>query len=176
MSVNYIDLNIGDKCPDLVNCVIEISKDSKAKYEYDTTLNVLKLDRILISTMRYPSSYGFIPQTISGDGDPLDVLVYCNTPIQPLAVVEVRVIGGLRTIDSGDEDTKMLGIPSFHHQKYNDISEMDPLFLKMIEHFFGYYKAIDKKVNPIELRGWFGREEAMSLISEKHEIYKKNKK
>ena len=176
MSVNYVDLKIGNKFPEAVNCVIEISKDSKAKYELDIDLNVLKLDRILISTMRYPSSYGFIPQTLSGDGDPLDVLVYCNTPIVPLAVVEVRLIGGLRTIDGGDEDYKMLGIPTFHHQKADDISDMDPMFLKMVEHFFAFYKAIDKKVNPVELKGWFGKDEALKLVQEKHEVFKKNKK
>ena len=112
--MNLIDKNIGDHFPDMVNAIIEISKDSSAKYEYCPKMNMLRLDRCLISSMRYPASYGFIPKTLSDDGDPLDILVYNTVPLEPLSYVEVRPIGALVTTDNDYTDCKILGIPLFN--------------------------------------------------------------
>jgi inorganic pyrophosphatase len=90
--MNLLHISIGNHFPDIVNSIVEIPKDTNAKYEYDINYGILRLDRCLISSMRYPTSYGFVPQTISDDGDPLDILIYNTVPIQSLALVEVRPI------------------------------------------------------------------------------------
>ena len=107
--------NLGDDLNKTIDYskIIEIEKDSSAKYEYCPKMDMLRLDRCLISSMRYPASYGFIPQTISDDGDPLDILVYNTVPIQTGTLVECRIIGGLKTYDNGVLDYKLLGIPLF---------------------------------------------------------------
>ena len=99
--MNLHDLDIGEEYPSQTNCIIEIPKGKNTKYEYDEKLNVFKLERCLISSLTYPINYGFIPQTIAQDGDPLDVLVYNHDPLDTGTVAECRVIGVLDFIDKG---------------------------------------------------------------------------
>ena len=134
--MNLIKLPIGKNAPQVVNAIVEIPKDSNAKYEYNPDLNMFVLDRCLISSMRYPASYGFIPQTLSDDGDPLDILVYNTVPIITGTLVECRIVGGLLTIDNGVVDYKVLGIPMYNPNKYEDITDIDEVFLDVTADFF----------------------------------------
>ena len=169
---NLLYLPIGSNYPTKINSVIEIPKDSSAKYEYDIELGVLRLDRVLISSMRYPASYGFIPQTISDDGDPLDVLVYNSVPIQSLAMVEIKPIGALKTVDNGEYDYKILGIPVYNPNNYNELTDLDETFLNVCEDFFKHYKNNDKKKrNTVVVNGWVGKAEALEIIKEKHNVF-----
>jgi inorganic pyrophosphatase len=169
---NLLHISIGEQFPNTINSIIEIPKDTNAKYEYDVNLGLLKLDRCLISSMRYPASYGFVPQTISDDGDPLDIMVYSNVPIQSLVLVEVRPIGALHMIDDGIDDYKVLGIPTFNQNNLNDLSNLDPLLLEVIEDFFEHYKNNDKKKKKtVKINGWIDTAETLSLIRKSHNTY-----
>jgi inorganic pyrophosphatase len=170
--MSLINKSIGDNFPNIINAIIEIEKDSSAKYEYCPKMDMLKLDRCLISSMRYPTSYGFIPQTISDDGDPLDVLVYNTVPLLPLSFVEVRPIGVLCTLDNEVSDCKILGIPLYNPNNYNDIDEIDETFLDVCEDFFKHYKNNNRKnQNRVKILGWEGKESAIKMIKEKHQAY-----
>ncbi len=174
--MNLINKSIGKNYPNTVNAIIEIEKDSSAKYEYCPDLNMLKLDRCLISSMRYPTSYGFIPQTLSDDGDPLDILVYNTVPLLPLSFVEVKPIGVLCTLDNEKSDCKILGIPLFNPNNYNDITDIDQTFLDVCEDFFQHYKNNNRqKENRVKILGWENKEVALRMISEKHKVYKMEK-
>ncbi len=158
----------------LVNAVVEIPKDTNAKYEYDIHGGYLKLDRCLISSMRYPASYGFIPGTVAPDNDPLDVLIYNSVPIQSLAVVEVRIIGGLLMIDDGINDYKLLGIPTYNPHNYKSLSDLDNTFLIVCRDFFKYYKNNDlkSKKSVIVNDEWFDAAYAEKVIVESVQRYK----
>lgn len=169
---NLLHIPIGENFPTTINSIIEIPKDTNAKYEYDVELGILKLDRCLISSMRYPASYGFVPQTISDDGDPLDMLVYNTVPIQSLAMVEVRPIGALHMIDNGIDDYKVLGIPTYNPNNYNKLNDLDPLFLEVVEDFFKHYKNNDrKKKGTVVVNGWVDIDVAISLVRKSNESY-----
>ena len=172
--MNLIRLPIGKNSPQVVNAVIEIPKDSNAKYEYNPELNMFVLDRCLISSMRYPASYGFIPQTLSDDGDPLDILVYNTVPILTGTLVECRIVGGLLTIDNGVVDYKVLGIPMYNPNKYEDITDIDEVFLDVTADFFTHYKNNSKKSKPVVVEQWTNKENTMKIITEKHSAYIKS--
>ena len=169
---NLLHIPIGEQFPTIVNSIVEIPKDTNAKYEYDVNLGLLRLDRCLISSMRYPASYGFVPQTISDDGDPLDILIYNTVPIQSLSCVEVRPIGALHTIDNGVDDYKVLGIPIYNPNNYNKLNDIDPLFLEVVEDFFEHYKNNDKKKKgTVTVHGWVQIDTTLSLIRKTHDNY-----
>jgi inorganic pyrophosphatase len=169
---NLLHIPIGDSFPNIINSIVEIPKDTNAKYEYDVNLGLLKLDRCLISAMRYPASYGFVPQTISDDGDPLDILIYSNVPIQSLVLVEVRPIGALHMIDDGIDDYKVLGIPTFNSNNLNKLSDLDPILLEVIEDFFEHYKNNDKKKKGnVLVNGWVDVDTTLSLVKKSHDRY-----
>lgn len=171
--MNLIDsVSIGENAPIVVNGIVEIPKDTHAKYEYDPISGLLKLDRCLISSMRYPANYGFIPQTISDDGDPLDVLIYNSLPLQSLSLVEVRIIGALRTIDAGVNDFKLLGIPVYNPNKYESIRQLDDTFLVVCEDFFRHYKNNDPRKKLVEVNGWESDKTLIhDTIREKHNAW-----
>jgi inorganic pyrophosphatase len=172
--MNKLKINIGKKYPSIVNAIVEIPKDSNAKYEYSAEHDCFVLDRCLISSMRYPASYGFIPQTISDDGDPLDILVYNTVPIQTGTLVECRIIGGLKTIDNGVLDYKILGIPLYNPNNYTNISQIDEVFLEVTADFFTHYKNYNKATKPVSVEKWYRKETMHHLIQEKHEQYIKS--
>ncbi|HKM29624.1 MAG TPA: inorganic diphosphatase [Bacilli bacterium] len=150
---------------------VEISKGSKMKYELDKETGRLILDRVLYTSTHYPNNYGFIPRTLSGDGDALDVLIMCTEPIVPLALVKAYPIGILKMIDSDEVDEKIIAItaddPSLN--RYTDISELPPHMLEEITHFFTVYKELEgKKTFVKEIAG---SEEAKKIIAESMELY-----
>src|SRR3954465_8298488 len=104
--INYLELPIGDRSPEVIDAVIEIPFEGVNKYEYDKKLHVFRLDRSLFSPVHYPGDYGFIPSTLSSDGDPLDVLVLVDTPSFPGCLIEVRPVGLLEMLDQGVKDEK----------------------------------------------------------------------
>lgn len=132
---------------DKFNVIIEISQGSQDKYEYDEELDVIKLDRVLYSSQRFPANYGFIPETRADDGDHTDVVLFSTNPIMPGAVVEARAIGFMNMNDSGDIDNKIIAVPTsdprFSHVKsFAEVAEHSP---KEIKNFFETYKMLQNK-------------------------------
>ena len=121
-------VSLGNKAPEVVTAVIEISKGSAAKYELDKESGMLKLDRILFSAVYYPANYGFIPQTYCDDKDPLDILVICSINVEPLCLIDAKVIGVMHMVDQGERDDKIIAVAandvSVNH--YNDITDLPP--------------------------------------------------
>ena len=145
--------------------VIEISKGSKSKYELDKKTGVLILDRILYTSTHYPANYGFIPKTLADDGDPLDVLVLCNEPIDPLVLVQCYPIGVLTMLDSGEQDEKIIAIPFKDptYNTYHSIEELPRHLFDEMRHFFSVYKQLEGKTTAVdEIKG---RAEAIEIIN-----------
>lgn len=144
---------------------IEISKGSKMKYELDKPTGRLILDRVLYTSTHYPENYGFIPRTYGWDHDPLDVLVMCQEPIQPLCLVKCYPIGVINMVDNNEEDEKIIAIckndPSLNC--YQDITDVPKHILDEICHFFKVYKQLEGKKTSISKV--LGREEAEKIIA-----------
>lgn len=144
---NPYEVSIGDQQPDIVQAIIEIPKGSKAKYELDKETGLLRLDRVLYSSVYYPANYGFIPQTLGEDHDPLDVLVLSQIEIQPLCIVKAKVIGVMRMIDNNEADDKIIAVcandVSVSH--INSIDELPVYFHSELKHFFEEYKKLENK-------------------------------
>ena len=157
---------------DNFTAVIEIPKGGKNKYELDKETGLLRLDRVLYTSTHYPASYGFIPKTFADDDDPLDVLVICAEPINPLTLVQVYPIGVIRMIDGGRKDDKIIAIP-FSDPNYNnikDISELPPHIYQEMEHFFKVYKQLENKET--DIKTVYGREEAIVILRQAIQRYK----
>lgn len=145
--------------------VIEIKKGSKKKYELDKATGCIILDRILYTSMQYPANYGFIPRTLSEDGDPLDVLVLCNEPIDPLVLVQCYPIGVLTMLDGGEQDEKIIAIPFKDptYNTYHSIEELPRHLFDEMRHFFSVYKQLEGKTTAVdEIKG---RAEAIEIIN-----------
>ena len=145
--------------------VIEIKKGSKKKYELDKATGCIILDRILYTSMQYPANYGLIPLTLSEDGDPLDVLVLCNEPIDPLVLVQCYPIGVLTMLDSGEQDEKIIAIPFKDptYNTYHSIEELPRHLFDEMRHFFSVYKQLEGKTTAVdEIKG---RAEAIEIIN-----------
>ncbi len=138
----------GSKSPAIVNGLIEISQGSRAKYEIDKTTGLLKLDRVIYSSFHYPVNYGFIPQTLGEDGDPLDILVICSESIQPLCLVEATVIGNMQMIDNGEKDDKIIAVatkdPTVNH--FTNVNELPRHFISVLKNYFENYKVLENKI------------------------------
>jgi len=143
--------------------LIEIPKGSRNKYEYDFTLNKIRFDRTLFSSMMYPGDYGFIPETLALDEDPLDVLVLTTEPTFPMVVMEVKPIGVFHMTDEKGPDEKLICVPISDPiwSEKNDISDLNPHRLKEIEHFFQVYKDLEKK--KVDVGDWGNAEEAIEI-------------
>lgn len=164
--------HFGDKAPKVVNGLIEIPQGSRAKYEIDKTTGLLKLDRVIYSSFHYPINYGFIPQTLGKDGDPLDILVMCSESIQPLCLVEATVIGNMQMIDTGIPDDKIIAVAS-HDPGVNYITNVNELpkhFIAQLKNYFEQYKVLENKV--VEIDDFQNKEEAYKVIEEAIEYYK----
>lgn len=166
-------VNPGPKVPELVNALIEIPQGSRAKYEIDKATGLLKLDRVIYSSFHYPVNYGFIPQTLGMDNDPLDILVLCSQSIEPLCLVEAQVIGNMQMIDSGDKDDKIIAVaakdPSVNH--ITDIHELPKYFFSELKNYFEQYKALENKEVIIE--DFQDKNEAFKIINDAIEFYTK---
>ena len=138
--------------PDDFICVIEISQGSKKKYELDKETGMLMLDRILYTSTHYPANYGFIPRTYGDDGDPLDVLLLCSEPLEPMALVRTYPIGVINMIDSDRNDEKIVAIP-FNDPNYNiyrDIDDLPRHVFDEMRHFFTVYKNLENKATAVD--------------------------
>lgn len=162
----------GDQAPRIVNSIIEIPKGERAKYEIDKHSGLLKMDRVIHSSFHYPINYGFIPQTLGDDKDPLDILVLSSISVQALCIVEARVIGVMQMIDSGDADDKIIAVantdPSVNY--INNIEEMPPHFFNELRHFFEEYKKLENKTVVVE--EFQDKATALKIISDALEFYK----
>ncbi|MBK8802646.1 MAG: inorganic diphosphatase [Fibrobacteres bacterium] len=167
--MNYLTLPIGSKYPHVVRAVIEISKDTNTKFEYDESLNIFVLDRVLLSSMLYPANYGFIPSTRADDGDCLDILVLMNAPMPPGTVVDAIPVGVLDMTDGGVKDYKVLAVPAFTLHPPSDIDGIDPIFLMIARNFFKGYKELEGKI--VEIGPWLPRAKALEYIQEGHELF-----
>ncbi|MBV7269508.1 inorganic diphosphatase [Winogradskyella luteola] len=144
--------------------LIEIPKGSRNKYEYDFELNKIRFDRMLFSSMMYPGDYGFIPETLALDGDPLDVLILTAEPTFPMCVMEVKPIGVFHMADEKGPDEKLICVPVSDPiwNKRNDVFDLNPHRLKEIEHFFQVYKDLEKK--KVDVGGWGDAAEAVRIF------------
>ena len=160
---------------DVVNAIVEIPFRSRNKYEIDKSTGKMRLDRVLYSAMGYPAEYGIVENTLSPDGDPLDILVIATEPTYPGCVVPARVVGYLTMIDNGSEDYKLISVVDCdpRYNEMNSLNDISTFTLKEIQNFFENYKKLEK----VEVRvgGYHNKEEALQLIKECKERYKNNR-
>ena len=161
---------IGAKAPQEVNVVIEVQVGGEPiKYEMDKESGALFVDRFLYTPMRYPGNYGFIPHTLSGDGDPCDVLVANTRAVLPGAIISARPVGVMVMQDEGGEDEKVIAVPSRHltkrYDRVENYTDLPDITIQQIQHFFEHYKDLEPG-KWVKVLGWGGAEEARRLISE----------
>lgn len=168
----------GRDVPNDINVVIEIPERSEpVKYEVDKESGALFVDRFMATAMYYPANYGYIPQTLSNDGDPVDVLVLSAMPLLPGSVIRSRPIGMLKMTDESGEDSKILAVPidklTTHYRKVRTHEDVVPHILKTIEHFFAHYKDLEEG-KWVKIEGWAGPEAAFAEILASIERYNKD--
>ncbi|MBC7887399.1 MAG: inorganic diphosphatase [Ferruginibacter sp.] len=156
----------GDKQPAIVNALIEIPQGSRAKYEIDKETGLLILDRVIHSSFHYPINYGFIPQTLGHDNDPLDILVMCSESIQPLCLVEATVIGNMQMIDNGEKDDKIIAVatndPTVNH--ITSLKDLPRHFINVLRNYFENYKVLENKV--VEIDEFQDKQTAFEIIQD----------
>ena len=168
---------VGKNAPDDVNVIIEVPIGGEPiKYELDKASGALVVDRFLYTAMRYPGNYGFIPHTLSGDGDPVDVLVANTRTLAPGAVISVRPVGVLLMEDNAGMDEKVVAVPSAHiSQRFDAVrnySDLPEITLKQIEHFFAHYKDLEPG-KWVKVTGWQGVDAAKKEVVDGIANYKK---
>lgn len=165
------DVSYGKDAPEFVQAIIEIPKNSKAKYELDKSSGLLKLDRVLFSAVHYPANYGFIPRTYCDDQDPLDILVISSIEVVPMCLIEAKVIGVMQMIDDNEKDDKIIAVAkndmSVNH--VNDIAELPPHTLVEMKRFFEDYKNLEKK--EVIVKRFLDKKEAYKIIQESIDLY-----
>ncbi|MCL2927167.1 MAG: inorganic diphosphatase [Trichodesmium sp. MAG_R01] len=159
-----LSLILAQPKPGLINVLIEITGGSKNKYEFDKDLQAFALDRVLYSSVQYPYDYGFVPNTLANDGDPLDGIVIMDEPTFPGCVIPARPIGMLEMIDGGDRDEKILCVPDKdpRYTEVKSLKDVEPHRLEEIAEFFRTYKNLEKKVT--EILGWKDVDQVMPLV------------
>jgi len=168
---SLLDLPIGEEVPEIVTAVIEIPLESTSKYEYDKVLHVFRLDRNLHSPVHYPGDYGFIPQTLAEDGDPLDILILTDSATFPGCVYSVRPIGVFEMLDQGVPDEKVLAYAT-GNPRFGDVdsyTQVPSHFLLEVEHFFSVYKDLEGKRT--KALGWKDRDAAQECIRASYQRY-----
>ena len=163
-------ISIGDNPPEDVNVIVEVAVGSQPiKYELDKKAGTLVVDRFLYTPMRYPGNYGFVPHTLSEDGDPVDVLVANSRALIPGCVINVRPIGVMLMEDNSGQDEKIIAVPSTaltkRYEKVTNYSDMPDITLQQIEHFFEHYKDLEPG-KWVKIGGWQGVDVAKKLILE----------
>lgn len=163
-------VSIGKNPPDDVNVIIEVPiGGDPIKYEMDKEAGALVVDRFLYTAMHYPGNYGFIPHTLSGDGDPCDVLVANTRAIAPGAIISARPIGVLVMEDNSGEDEKIIAVPSRHltmrYDRIEDYTDLPDITIHQIQHFFEHYKDLEPG-KWVKIKRWGGKDEAHRLILE----------
>ncbi len=174
MKDHWKDLPTGPDVPEVVWAIIEIPKGSRNKYEYAKELGTYQLDRVLHSPMQYPGEYGFIPQTLYDDNDPMDILVLMGEETFPGCAIAARPIALMRMIDDGEKDDKVLAVPA-NDPTFDDVEGKDDVprhTLKEIAHFFETYKDLEEG-KEVEVKGWDGRQKAIDAVEHSVELYER---
>lgn len=168
------DVEIGSEAPHIVPVIIEVPMGSKNKYELDKPSGLLKVDRVLFSSVHYPANYGFIPQSYCDDHDPLDVLVLGQEPVVPLSIMQARPIGVMKMMDQGEADDKIIAVHANDPEVagIQSIKELPPHRLREVQRFFEDYKVLENKSVVVE--GFLDREEAIKVVLNSLEMYKKH--
>ena len=161
--------------PAIIPAIIEVPKGSQIKYELDKKSGLVKVDRILYSSVHYPANYGFIPQTYCADNDPLDVLVLGQESVAPLCIMRARPIGVMKMIDGGVADDKIIAIHEDDPQYncYHHIDDLPPHTLKTLQRFFEDYKILENK--EVKIESFLGPEKTIKIINDALNLYQKNK-
>jgi inorganic pyrophosphatase len=169
------EVSIGTDPPKFVNALIEIPRGSRAKYEIDKESGLIKLDRVIYASMYYPLNYGFIPQTMGEDMDPLDIVVLTQVSVVPLCLIPAKVIGVMQMVDRGDADDKIIAVaeqdPSVSN--INDITDLPDYLTAELTHFFENYKTLENK--KVVIDQFLSKEKAYRIIEESRDFYKKRK-
>jgi inorganic pyrophosphatase len=165
----------GEDAPVYVRSIIEIPKGSKGKYEMDKNSGLLRLDRVLFSSVHYPANYGFIPQTYCDDHDPLDILVICSIDVFPMCIIEAKVIGAMEMVDEEERDDKIIAVAKndMSVNYINDLSELPPHTLVELKRFFEDYKNLEHK--HVLVDQFMNRQKAYEIIDESIRLYKDKK-
>ena len=166
------DVSLGNNIPHTFPVIIEVPKGSKNKYELDKTTGLIRVDRVLFSSVQYPANYGFIPRTYCEDNDPLDVLVLGQEPVVPLSILMVEPIGLMKMSDQGEEDDKIIAVhandPEYSH--YNSIDQLSPHRMAEVKRFFEDYKVLEGKNVVVE--EFLGPAHAIKSLEMSIEMYK----
>ena len=165
MEVNLETLPIGEDAPEVVNVVVEVPVGSRNKYEYEPELGAIVRDRVLPGNVRYPADYGFVPSTVSTDGEPLDIMVAAYDPVFPGCVLQARVIGALEMEGEGGTEPNIFAVPD-DDPRFEDIESLEDMpeqNLHEIEQFFIAFKRLEGD-EEVEVRGWRDLEEAHEII------------
>ena len=175
--MSYRDIEPGKDIPNDINVVIEIAANAlPVKYEVDKYSGALMVDRLMSTAMHYPCNYGYIPQTLCGDGDPADVLVVTPIPLQPGCIVRCRALGVLGMEDEAGEDSKLVAVPiskiTKHYDKVASIDDLPEELLEKITHFFEHYKDLEKG-KWVKVTGWENVEGAHKEILDSVKRYQK---
>ncbi len=172
MNNPWHDIPAGKDAPGLVTAIIEIPKGSKNKYELDKASGLLKVDRVLFSSVHYPANYGFIPQTYCDDHDPLDILVLGQEAVYPLTLLRAKTIGVMQMIDMDEEDDKIIAVHADdpEYADYEDVRQLPKHKMKELQRFFEDYKLLEHKA--VRVERFLGHEPACQIIRQAIDLYR----
>lgn len=169
------EIELPSDLEDRVPAVVEIPAGSKVKYELDKRSGLLRVDRILFSAVHYPANYGFVPRTYCRDGDPLDILVYCQEPIEPLAIMQARIIGVMKMRDEKGEDDKLVSVHADDpdYAEVEDLAGLPVYRMRELKRFFQDYKALENR--KVLVSETLGRSDGLRVLREAVKLYRRER-